>query len=300
MPMTERMNVFAGSFIAVAFLLVGAAQAAQQTKEQQSCINAMNKDVLKVYVTQGKENVACLRLDQKEEATTDLDLCLTTHSTKVLARQTKATSDDTQRCSGAGQPGFGYAGAAVFNPVAQQIEIDLMEDMFKDPNDTLDVGVYACDPYDGECRCQRAVALAVEKLMAQIGNTFNKCKKYALKGDEDPHIEPADDPNDLVDCMTDPNKPLSVAGDQRGTLADNKEKILNAVVDGECVNTAIVVQEPFPGPFCNRAALGGSPTAQQLRDCLVQRAYCHVCRLINVADDLNVDCVAFSGGSCAP
>jgi hypothetical protein len=295
MTMMGRTRVITLSVAAAALLLAGTAQAAPQTKEQQVCINAMNKDALKVYVTQGKENVRCASLDRVEDATTDLDTCLLTGS-KVSARQTKTLADEGKRCTGVGVPGFGYSSGATINTNAKQIEIDLIEDMFSNP--TVDAGMYPCNPYENECRCQRVVQKMVEKLMSQIGNTYNKCKKYALKGDDDPYIPSASDPNDLMDCVDDPTKPLSVAKDERGTLADNKEKILNAIVDGECTNPSMVIEEPFPGPFCNRTALGGTPTNEALRDCLKQRAYCHVCRLINAADDLSVDCAALSGGTC--
>jgi hypothetical protein len=298
MTMTVKTHVITLSVVAAALLLAGTVQAAPQTTEQQLCINAMNKDGLKVYVTQGKENAICVKLDQANDVGTTLDTCLTS-STKVAARQTKLSSDEGKRCTGLGVPGFGYTGAATINPMAQQIEIDLINDMFKDPNTTLDAGVYPCDPYDTECRCQRVVQKNMEKLMSQLGNYFNKCKKYALKGDDDPYIQPADDPNDLMDCVDSPTKPLSIAKDERGTLKDNKDKILSAIVDGECTNTTRVVEEPFSGPYCNRTALAGqTPANEALRDCLVQRAYCHVCRLINAADNLTVDCAAFSGGTC--
>jgi hypothetical protein len=299
--MTVKTHVITLSVAAAALLLAGTVQAGPQTKDQQVCINAMNKDALKVYTTQGKENIKCASLDWVSDATTDLDTCLQTGSTKVLARQTKASADDSKRCVGVTTktPTFGYAGAAAFNPVAKQIEIDLIQDMFKDPSSTVDAGVYPCDPNENECRCQRVVQKTVEKLMNEIGNTYNKCKKYALKGDNDPYIPQASDPNDLMDCVDDSAKPLSVAKDERGTLSGNKEKILKAIVDGECTNTAMVIEEPFPGPFCNRTALAGkTPANEALRDCLAQRAYCHVCQLINVADDLSVDCAALSGGPC--
>jgi hypothetical protein len=298
MTMTVKTHVITLAVVAAALLLAETVQAAPQTKDQQVCINAMNKDALKVYTTQGKENIKCLTADQKNDSGTALDTCLTA-STKVDARQSKLLADESKRCTGVGDPNFGLSSGATINTNAQQIEIDLIEDMFNDPN-TVDPGVYACDPYDSECRCQRVVLKAVEKLMAQIGNTFNKCKKYALKGDDDPYIPPADDPNDLMDCVDDPTKPLSVAKDERGTLADNKEKILKAIVNGECTTPSVVVEEPFPGPFCSRTELGGKPSNETLRDCFVKRAYCHVCRLINAADNLSVDCKTFSGATSCP
>ena len=53
---------------ASALLPVAAAWADPQTKDQQKCINKMNKDGIKVQAAQGKENVECVKAQGQRRA----------------------------------------------------------------------------------------------------------------------------------------------------------------------------------------------------------------------------------------
>jgi hypothetical protein len=273
-----RMKTHAMTLLAVAaaVLLAEIARAEPQTKERQTCINAMNKDALGVYVAQGKEDLRCAKADRKDDAATDLVNCLTSDpKLKVSKKQGKTTTDDGKKCTAvpAQLPEFGYTGAATINPKAKQIEIDLMEDMFKDPN--VDAGIYPCDNYPNECECQDAVHKIVEKLMNEIGKKYNRCKKNALIIGRDPFPLGAGDPNELADCVDNAAITGSVAQDDGGKLKAAVQKIVDALDRGACNSTDVVTKDPFPGPSCNRTVLGSTPTDTQLANCLAQRAYCH-------------------------
>jgi hypothetical protein len=286
----SRLAVVAASLLACA----GTAWAATQTNEQQKCINKMNKDAIKLQATQGKEQIACVKSETKNEAT-DVDFCKTQDPRgKVLKRQMKTTADDNKFCGGLGAPEFGYAGDAVINSAARDAELDLFADLFGDP---ADGNLYPCNPNVAECNCQRNVIDRVEKFMATMGRVWVKCKKNALKVGKDPFPAGADSEDDLDVCVEDAGTPGSVANDvlnPAGKLAERSQNILDAITLQNCNGAPL---DPFGGPECNRTALGGGPTDAQLRDCLQDRTECRFCLMVEIIDNLTLDCDLFDDGA---
>src|SRR5215510_4030870 len=147
---------------------------AQQSRAQQGCINAINKDAAKVGKAQGKENAACVKAATKDAIASNCpsaDL-----KTKVGAKISKALTDETTRCM-AEAPSFAHTSAGTAVTAYQQAELDLLTDLFggTDLNGrvSLNTGVGAC---------QRAVSKDLEKVAAAASQGFVKCKKAALKG----------------------------------------------------------------------------------------------------------------------
>ena len=283
---------------AVAAMLMssGPASGATQTKDQQKCINKMNKDAIKLQAKQGKEQAECVKRETKNEST-DVDVCKTADTkSKVSKRQMKTTEDANKFCVPLSpQPEFGYTSAGVINNDARNSELVLFADLYGNP---ADGNLYPCDPNVAECNCQRNVHDRVEKFMATMGRVWVKCKKEALKVDGVIFPAGADSEDDLDVCIEDAGQPLSVAGDilnPAGKLAERSQNILDSITLQAC-NAAPL--DPFGGPECNRVALGGSPTNAQLRDCLQDRAECRFCLMVEAIDNLTLDCDTFSGTTC--
>jgi len=247
---------------------MGTAVAQTQNKDEQKCLNAINKDTGKVGAKQGKENAACVKAATKGAATA---ACLTDDvKMKVANAKAKTVADETAKCTDL--PGFGYTGAAAGNTAAQDEEIALFVDVYGTVDPT---GVISTDSLVGGC--QRAVTKGLEKIVAAKWKQFVSCKKTALKSG-------ADDIGDLEGCLSgDPN---SIAADPKGKIAKKQTK-LSDTVTSKCAG--VTVATTFPGA-CASTPLAG------LAACLDERAECRVCRALNAIDGLSVDCDLFDDG----
>ncbi len=84
-------------------------------KDQQKCVNAMNKDGEKVNKAQLKENEKCLKDYQKEKLTTTFDVCTTADlKGKVQKAEDKTVKDEAKKCT-APLPPFAYTDSATVN-----------------------------------------------------------------------------------------------------------------------------------------------------------------------------------------
>jgi len=202
----------------------------------------------------------------------------------------KTTTDEGKFCVGLGIPAFGYTSAADVNSAAQNAELDLFRDLYGNPSDPQ---LYDCNPFVGECNCQRNVHDRVEKLIATLGREWVKCKKNALKVNKLPFSSGAASSAELEICMTDGGTPGTIPSDTKGKLGKRSQNILDAITKQACNSTG---NDSFGGPECNRTALGGSPTDSALRDCLHKRAYCRFCQMVNAMDGLAVNCDGFDDG----
>src|SRR5215813_14656046 len=292
--MTGRVILLGSAFaFSVALLTSASVYAVPQTNDQQKCINKMNKDAIKLQASQGKEQSECVKRETNDEAGTDVDACIVADPRlKVSKRQDKTTADDDKCCGGSGLPGFGYTGDTTINVAARQAEVDMFHDIFGNPSDP---NLYDCNPFVGECQCQRNVADRIEKLFATLGRTWVKCKKSALKVDKEPFPLGAASGADLQVCVEAGTVAASVSNDPGGKIADRSQNILDSITLQACNGTG---NDSFGGPACNRTALGGAPTDVELRDCLQNRVECRFCLMVNAIDNLAIDCSAFSGVTC--
>ena len=171
-----RTGRLLGAIVAAAIAsAIGAPAFAQQSKAQQACIHALNKDAAKVGKAQGKENVSCVKLGLKEPPAPNCpsaDL-----KQKVAKNFSKALEDDVNRCQPS-EPDFAYTSGGTASVAYQQGELDLLTDVFG----SLDLGpTISTDQSVGGC--QLAVIKDVERISASAAQSFVKCKKGAIKGD---------------------------------------------------------------------------------------------------------------------
>lgn len=274
-----------GVFV-LAGVLPWAVASAQETSQQQKCINKINKDGIKVEAAQGKENAECVKRANNDElpGANDAETCLTADERgKVDKKQDKTTADATKFCT-APLPDFGFTSAGNVNTVTRQAELDLIHDVFGPA--PIDDGLFSKNPNVNEAVCQRNVIDRVEKLMQSMGREFVKCKKNALKVGKDPFPLGAMSGEDLEACVNDPGAPNSVAADTKGKLLKRKDNLLTAITD-QCEPTSVSAVS-FPGA-CN------GNTGMTLQTCLIDLTECRFCKMANAMDGITIDCGLFAG-----
>ena len=267
------------AMVATVFLVLASASGAlgqAQSKNQQKCLNGINKDGSLVAKQQGKESLACIKDAGKGKLVGTAQACLTADAKgKVQKKKDKTVQNEAKKCIE--QPDFGHTGAAVVNDAAMQAELDLVADVF---GPDLDAAVIDCDVSKDGCGCQQKVSKSVEKQVATKLKEFLKCKKEALKNGATSAVA-------LADCVNDAGTPGSIAADTKGKVAKGVEKIAKDVVK-KCDEKGVT--DGFPGDC---TGLSGSPLAVCL-DVLVE---CRVCQMINEMDGLFVNCDLFDNGT---
>lgn len=278
----KRSSVVLSTAVASVFFLATASTVfgQAQIKEQQSCLNNINKAGVNVAKQQGKEQYACLRAAGKNDLVgmTAQD-CLTADvKGRVQKKRDKTAAVDTKYCGGAGTPDFGFTGSGNANFAAETAELQLIADVFGSP---LEAAVIDCDVDKPGCLCQQKVFKSVEGLAAKKAAEFLKCKKAVLKaGGASATV--------LANCVEDAGTELSLAADTKGRIAKaiaNVEKNITKA----CVEEGVTLVGVFPGECDNL-------TGTMLRDCLDTQVECRVCQMINDIDGLWVNCDQFDNG----
>jgi hypothetical protein len=264
----------AGTIGMVLLLGQGTAFGQAQSKDQQGCINALNKDGAKVGATQGKENTACIKNAGKSGGAGAQD-CLTEDSKgKVAKAASKVQADFDKKCT-TETPDFGVPGvpagtAQAVAAAGQDDEVLLVADIFGSPLDT------AISTDKTEAKCQSTLSKDYEKTFATYMKQFLKCKKTALKdgGDE----------SALEDCVLD---------DTGGKAAATIGKI-DADLAKNCIG--LDTASLFPG-LCADVPLVA------LAECVGRQVRCRACMSQDRMDGLHANCDALDdgteNGSCA-
>ena len=245
--------------------------ASVQTKEQQNCINALNKNLAKVAKTQGKSSCDCVKNFAKGQSlapAATLETCLSAdRKGKVAKAQSKTESDESKSCSGS-IPAFGSTDSATVNAAAIQKELDLIHDVF---GSDLELVIVPEADDKADSKCQQAAAKTLKKCQDAKLKDFNSCKKNGL---QDGSIQSF---VDLQGCM---------GANLKGKVTKACETKLDGTITSKCggLNLAAL----FPG--CGT----GDPGA--LGDCLDRLVECRVCKALNAADALSRDCDDFDDG----
>ncbi len=246
---------------AIAFLLVlspATASAQPQTKDQQGCINTMNKSGQKVLATQGKENSSCVKNAGNNKLTGTAQDCLTADPKGKLGKANQKTVDgETKKCTVA--PAFAKTDAATVNSAARAEELALTEDIFSNPLDTSIIDASVDKTGAG---CQAAMVKGYEKLTATYAKTFNGCKKDELKN-------AAAGEAVIAACLG--QDPKGKIGKTENKLSDTPAK--------KCVG--VDQTTAFPGA-CSAAA-----SMADCADNMIARARCRTCQSIALQDGLS-------------
>lgn len=261
---------------------------AAASKDQQSCINKLNKDGAKVAQKQGKENFGCIKSAAKGKLLPmqTADQCLVADAKSKISKAQDKTVDDYQKRCLAEPPSFGIpAGSAAetVNQAATEQSLALVADIF---GSLLEPAIISCDEDKQGCKCQQAISKDYEKLAATAVKQFVKCKKNALKEGAAPVLSGAMSAADLELCVDDEATSASIAADGKGKI-EKKVSKLGSDIAKKCAG--IDSRRAAPG-LC--AGLAGDA----LRDCIARRVECRVCLMLNDMDDLAVDCDVFDDG----
>lgn len=262
---------------AACLILLGAASGAhaQQSADQQACLNGLNKSGAAVAKVQGQENVGCVKAEGTGKVLS-AHTCMTADSKgKVAKAKGKTTAAQTKSCGT--PPSFGFTSASTVNAAGVAAKVDLMTDIF---GSSLDSAVISCASNKPGCACQQKVLKSVELLAAVKFSEFVRCKKTVLKNGANAAAA-------LADCVDDAGNEGSIAADSKGKIAKTVAGLTGAIVkscDGPGVTAGA-----FPGDCTGL-------TGTALGTCLDQQVECRVCLAINKMDGLSVDCDLFDDG----
>jgi streptogramin lyase len=260
-----------------------------QDKDQQKCINELNKNFAKVAKTQGKVIGGCIKDGSKGKlGGQSIEECITADNDgKVGKAQQKTFDKAPSKCLVA--PEFGATDPNTVNRVAVDKELDLIHEIF---GSDLDDVILDQEVEKAGAKCQIDVAKAATKCPDAKLKEFNKCKKNGLGGKQAPPETslPFDDPTDLERCM---------GYDSNNKIKKACETGLGKAITEKCPSGSVQLSDAFGGGACAAEAATG---ASELGTCLERLIECQVCLALNEADALSRDCDEFDdaavNGSC--
>jgi hypothetical protein len=249
---------FSAATVLVAVVAAGTGLAGQ-TKDQQSCVNDMNKYGERVVKSQDGASHDCVenagrsilfRLGIPPQAQT-AQACLTNDvAGKVAKAMTQLQERDTSRClSTPGQlPPFGYSGAAATGAAARAASLGIVAGLF---GPDLDASIVSAAADQTGVRCQSEVTRSTTDLLESIWKEALKTKKNVLRGSgrligSDPDA-PVASAVELADELV-----AAVQGDARGKIAKAALKLHDKVVT-RCTGAGTPIAQLFRGS-CGTAA----------------------------------------------
>jgi cysteine-rich repeat protein len=256
------------------------------SKDDQKCINELNKNLGKVMKTQGKELDKCIKFGASGKlGAQSIEECTTAdNGGKVGDAKAKTVSKVSQKC--VAPPPFGGTDATTVNDAAVAKEILLIHDIF---GTDLDESAIPKSVNKDAHKCQVDVSKAAHKCQDTKLKVYNKCKKDGLKGKIPPGLITS--PQDLEDlCLG-----IGANGipDLDNKIKDACESKLQDKISSKCAG--VPQGTAFPGACV---------VAPDLRACLDELVECRVCLALNEADALARDCDLFDDGvdndSCPP
>ncbi|MFQ5352248.1 MAG: hypothetical protein ACE5D3_04160, partial [Candidatus Binatia bacterium] len=259
----------------------GAPNSTQPTRGQQSCMNALAKDMSKVASDAGKEIGGCV----KDHARGKLGMlsfaeCLVADRRgKVAKAEMRTQRDFDKRCTGndssgiPSRPFFGVTDAVTVNLAAKTQAIDGLLDLVgADPGTALVTEVTD----RAASRCQRAIIGTAKKCADTAVKVFNKCEKLGLKNGS------VQDGSGIGAC---------IGSDPRGKIAKVCDpasgKVAKDIVR-KCVNKGVSLAPAFPG--C------AAETSTDLAACVNSSARCRTCRGISTGTAAIISCDLFDDG----
>ena len=259
---TLRHALSLAAALGLALAVSADAYAQAQSKDQQACINALNKSLGAVAKTVHKEAEGCIKNQSKAKVPSAQD-CLDADAKGKIAKAKQKTVDADAKSCAAQTPDFGATDAATVNAEAEDKEARILQRLF---GSDLDAAVATGK---AESACQQALTKQLFKCEDTKLKEFANCKKTALK-------EGATSAAALEACL---------GADPKGKIAKDCVTKLADTAAKKCVGQNLAAL--FPG-YC-----AGS---SDIVACLETVIECDVCSTVNAADNLNVDCDLFDDG----
>jgi endo-1,4-beta-xylanase len=259
--------------------------ATAQDKDQQKCVNELNKNGAKVAKAQGKENAKCVK-DALKDQISSAEACLAGAKDKVEQAKTRAIEKAATKCDPINSPNFGATDPNTQNSVMVAKELGLIHDLF---GSDLDQAIVVGDTDKVRANCQIEVTKLAAKCQDTKLKTFNGCKKAALKG-KAPFSQVTHAHELQIACLQDdPNDPATGIPDPKRKIAKACKTKLGEKLGQKC--TGVGFGTAFPGR-CSTAA-----DASDLAVCVDQRVECRVCLALNAVDNLARGCDEFDDGA---
>jgi len=281
---------------AAAAALIAPAAFAELQKGEQTCINKINKDGVKVQAAQLKVNDKCVKDEVKKGVAGDANTCIEADPKgKVAKKRAKTASDEGKKCTGDDLPGVFFTDSTTVNDAAEETAKALHRDIFGPTLDSL----LSCHGNDDECKCHTKVINRVSKLARAMSKIWLKCKKAAMKDGKDPFSAGGADMNSqLEQCVTNAalTGGLSVASDTKGKISKATGQLEDTANQFCSVNSSI---DEFATGACSGFSDPGNPMdGAGFSQCARDHVECRFCEMVNGADALGIDCDAWSGITC--
>jgi cysteine-rich repeat protein len=238
-------------------------------KDAQACVNATNKNSVKLVATVGKLATTCATAASKGDEP-DPDACLANDGKGTVAKAAaKVGTDDAKHCAG-GAP-FGYTSAATAVAASDAGMRALVHDVYGPAlNGVIGAGTTG--------KCQVAVLSSLRKILKVKTSLFLTCKKNGLKAKTQPFGSSAD----LQTCFD------QLIADGAGKIAKAVTSLEETVVK-KCPSISLATA--FPG------ACSGAADAAALAACIDRRVECRICQIFNGVDGLARNCDLFDDGA---
>ena len=203
-------------------------------KDQQKCVNEMNKNGEKVNKAQLKDIEKCLKDYQKGKLTTSFEMCTTAdRKGKVRTAQDKAITGEDKKCAPlAVPPHFAYTDATTVNQSAVDGALALSYAIFGGPPvQDADLATKASDKDTAKCQLQ--MLKQASKLENTVLKEINKAKKQAIK------LESVDSASALETV-------LSAVLNWNEKITKTESKLVQKV-DRKCAWLSVMPDTVFPG-----------------------------------------------------
>jgi hypothetical protein len=273
---------------AVALVWIVQPSLAEQTSEQQKCLNDLTKNGANVVRHQNKANLRCLK-DASRGKTSNLgdegetltaQACLTNDvGGKVAKKQEKTVTKDNLRCTGSGTPDWAYEGAATINTAASAESVDIVADIFG-PDLGLALVDYDLDR-DG-AGCQEEILRGAYRILDDMWKLTRGAIKDGLAGRN--RLAGADPDSAAHSRANLQGEILSQSfADPKGKVQAEYDRLLLRA-QSRCVNLSKTLAEMFPG-ICSGAA-----TVTDLVDCIDESVRAHFYRTTASFYGMQVEC----------
>ena len=261
------------------------------TRAQQRCVNDLNKSLVAVTKSVGREVCGCLKDFQKQKnGVTDLPACIAAdRKGKVLKATDKAADAQVKRCGGNDKEGVPkmphifVTDAATVSQAAVDMDAALVAALFGgNPNAAV---ITAATDKDA-AKCQAGVATELKKCQDTKLREFNKCKKAALKVRKRPFPAGAMADDELAQCvLDDPKGRIAKKCSATGRVDKIRKRL-----ERKCVAKGVDLGAAFPHCGC------GASDVECVHACIEPPVECAVCRAINTTDDLTANCDLLDNG----
>jgi len=255
---------------------------AQLNKQDQKCVNAINKGAAKVAKAQAGDNAACIKNGSTDKLAGTIEQCIRSDPKGKVSKAISKIKVSDCDPNGPLFPPIDTDAGSIGQTMVQK-DLDLIHSIFGSDLDSAIAEV----TQKAEGKCQSAIDKAVAKCQDTKLKVFNKCKKDGLKGKTPPgSINSAQDLEAL--CLGTGANPMP---DPKGKILGPKGKCDGKLIDAvtkKCDGLSNL-DDLIPG--CTGAV---GPAA--LAACLDQKVECEVCEALNALDGLDRNCDEFDDG----